>query len=65
MRSVAKVMVDMCAYAGTGNVLKIQELLHICSEHYGEKPEGKQDGPLRKVVDKCAYSSFCRGQRDQ
>ena len=41
MRSVAKVMVDMCAYAGTGNVLKIQELLHICSEHYGEKPEAK------------------------
>lgn len=22
------------AYAGTGNVLKIQHLLHICSEHY-------------------------------
>jgi len=43
MRSVAKVMVDMCAYAGTGNVLKIQELLHICSEHYGEKPEAKEE----------------------
>lgn len=42
MKSVAKVMVDMCAYAGTGNVLKIQELLHICSEHYGEKPETKE-----------------------
>jgi len=42
MKSVAKVMVDMCAYAGTGNVLKIQELLHICSEHYGEKAEAKE-----------------------
>jgi len=43
MKSVAKVMVDMCAYAGTGNVLKIQELLHICSEHYGEKSEAKEN----------------------
>jgi len=30
----ARVMVDICAYAGTGNVLKVQNLLHICSEHY-------------------------------
>ncbi|CAB3406247.1 unnamed protein product [Caenorhabditis bovis] len=27
-------LVDVCAYAGTGNVLKIQKLLHLCSEHY-------------------------------
>jgi 26S proteasome regulatory subunit N1 len=27
-------LVEVCAYAGTGNVLKIQNLLHICSEHY-------------------------------
>lgn len=33
-RSMAKTLVDICAYAGTGNVLKIQQLLHICSEHY-------------------------------
>ncbi|CAG9770682.1 unnamed protein product [Ceutorhynchus assimilis] len=32
--SMATTMVDICAYAGTGNVLKIQQLLHICSEHY-------------------------------
>lgn len=31
---MAKTLVDICAYAGTGNVLKIQSLLHICSEHY-------------------------------
>eukprot|EP00112_Aurelia_sp_Birch-Aquarium-sp1_P012638 Seg2658.4 transcript_id=Seg2658.4/GoldUCD/mRNA.D3Y31 product="26S proteasome non-ATPase regulatory subunit 2" protein_id=Seg2658.4/GoldUCD/D3Y31 len=30
----ASVLVDVCAYAGTGNVLKVQNLLHICSEHY-------------------------------
>lgn len=33
-KSMAVVTVDICAYANTGNVLKIQELLHICSEHY-------------------------------
>ena len=33
-KSMAMTMVDICAYAGTGNVLKIQSLLHICSEHF-------------------------------
>nr|XP_022908061.1 26S proteasome non-ATPase regulatory subunit 2 [Onthophagus taurus] len=33
-RSTAVTMVEVCAYAGTGNVLKVQQLLHICSEHY-------------------------------
>jgi len=37
-RSMATTMVEICAYAGTGNVLKIQQLLHLCSEHYEEKP---------------------------
>ncbi|VDM95777.1 unnamed protein product [Thelazia callipaeda] len=30
-------LIDVCAYTGTGNVLKIQKLLHICSEHYETK----------------------------
>ncbi|CAG0919368.1 unnamed protein product [Notodromas monacha] len=33
-RSMAKTLVEVCAYAGSGNVLKVQNLLHICSEHY-------------------------------
>ncbi|XP_021943715.1 26S proteasome non-ATPase regulatory subunit 2 [Folsomia candida] len=33
-KSMAMTLVEVCAYAGTGNVLKIQKLLHICSEHY-------------------------------
>ena len=36
-RSMATTIVDICAYAGTGNVLKVQQLLHICSEHYDAK----------------------------
>uniref|UniRef100_A0A2M4A5R1 26S proteasome non-ATPase regulatory subunit 2 n=1 Tax=Anopheles triannulatus TaxID=58253 RepID=A0A2M4A5R1_9DIPT len=48
-RSMATTMVEICAYAGTGNVLKIQQLLHLCSEHYepaassGEEPATKKD----------------------
>jgi hypothetical protein len=29
----AQVVLDSAAYAGTGNVLKIQELLGLCGEH--------------------------------
>lgn len=38
-------LVDVCAYAGTGNVLKLQKLLHLCSEHYEteEKKKIKKD----------------------
>lgn len=33
LQSLATILVDVCAYAGSGNVLKIQQLLSICSEH--------------------------------
>lgn len=39
---IAGVLVDTCAYAGTGNVLKIQKLLHICSEHYDTDDEQEE-----------------------
>ena len=61
-RQLAVTLVEICAYAGTGNVLKIQQMLHICSEHYeqdkeapkekkkddkkDEKEEKKEEGPL-------------------
>jgi len=50
-RSMAKTLVDICAYAGTGNVLKIQSLLHICSEHYEPTPETKDDKKDKKKTD--------------
>ncbi|KAK4474032.1 hypothetical protein MN116_003345 [Schistosoma mekongi] len=37
MKSMAHMICDFCAYAGSGNVLKIQNLLHILSEKYEEK----------------------------
>jgi len=49
-RQIAVTLVEVCAYAGTGNVLKIQQLLHICSDHYDqekvetEKKDKKKEG---------------------
>lgn len=31
-KSFAKITLQMCAFAGSGDVLVIQQLLHICSE---------------------------------
>uniref|UniRef100_A0A7S3PYU6 26S proteasome non-ATPase regulatory subunit 2 homolog n=1 Tax=Chaetoceros debilis TaxID=122233 RepID=A0A7S3PYU6_9STRA len=35
----AAVLLDTCAYAGSGNVLKVQEMLHHCAEHLTEDAE--------------------------
>ena len=40
---LAVVLVDMCSFAGTGNVLKVQELLHYCDEHIEKAPKDKKD----------------------
>ena len=42
---MASTMVEVCAFAGTGNVLRVQRLLHVCSEHYDapEKDERQKD----------------------
>ncbi|XP_056645931.1 26S proteasome non-ATPase regulatory subunit 2 [Diorhabda sublineata] len=61
-RLMAITMVDICAFAGTGNVLKVQHLLHICSEHYDttestdktskdkDKKESEKDMSARQAV---------------
>lgn len=43
-------MVEVCAFAGTGNVLRIQRLLHICSEHHEtpDKEERKEKESAKK-----------------
>ena len=35
----AVVVLETCAYAGSGNVLKVQEMLHQCAEHLEEGAE--------------------------
>lgn len=39
----AQVLVDMCSYAGTGNVLKVQQMLHHCTEHVGADKDKEDD----------------------
>ena len=35
----AVILLETCAYAGSGNVLKVQEILHHCAEHLTEDAE--------------------------
>jgi 26S proteasome regulatory subunit N1 len=35
------VLASVCAWAGTGAVLKVQEMLHICNDHIEDKDEKK------------------------
>lgn len=51
-RSMATTMVEICAYAGTGNVLKVQQLLHICSEHYETSEKSDSDSKDKSSKDK-------------
>lgn len=51
LRSFATILVECCAYAGTGNVLKVQHMLHICSEHFDQKEE-KKEGDKESSKDK-------------
>lgn len=46
---MASTMVEVCAFAGTGNVLRVQRLLHVCSEHHeAPEKEEKKDGKEAK-----------------
>lgn len=47
MAKPTSVLASICAWAGTGAVLKIQELLHICNEHMEESDEKKGDELLQ------------------
>eukprot|EP01027_Heterolobosea_sp_BB2_P017777 GEZU01025151.1.p1 GENE.GEZU01025151.1~~GEZU01025151.1.p1 ORF type:complete len:915 (-),score=306.66 GEZU01025151.1:111-2855(-) len=59
-----EITVETCAYAGTGNVLKVQRLLSICGEHEepaekteeGKKEEGKTDGAATAITGNKATS---------
>ena len=43
MSKPASVLIEMCAWAGTGAVLKLQQLLHICNDHIEEKEDKDDD----------------------
>jgi len=50
MAKPTAVLAEICAWAGTGAVLKIQELLHICNEHLEEPEEKKGDELLQSYA---------------
>lgn len=35
----AQILVDICSFAGTSNVLKVQSLLHHCSDHLNKEKD--------------------------
>ena len=43
MAKPAAVLAEVCAWAGTGTVLKLQELLHLCNEHIEDSDDKKGD----------------------
>lgn len=43
MAKPTSVLASVCAWAGTGTVLKLQELLHICNDFIEDKEEKKGD----------------------
>ena len=47
----AATLLDACAYAGTGNVLKVQELLALCGDHEGGEGGGDKDKDGEKEGD--------------
>lgn len=51
----AQVMLESCGYAGTGDVLKIQQLLALCGQHLAqdEEPKPWQVGTM-EFVSLCA-----------
>lgn len=39
MKDFVSLVLESCAYAGSGNVLNIQKLLHLCAEHRDQEIE--------------------------
>ncbi|KAH6676723.1 putative 26S proteasome regulatory subunit rpn-1 [Halenospora varia] len=47
MSKPTSVLAEICAWAGTGTVLKLQELLHICNDHIEDTEDKKGDELLQ------------------
>lgn len=47
MSKPTSVLAEICAWAGTGTVLKLQELLHICNDHIEDSEDKKGDELLQ------------------
>lgn len=56
-RAMSTTLVDICAYVATGNVLKIQHLLHICSENIDASKEGTSPAQTNGTESETTQSS--------
>jgi 26S proteasome regulatory subunit N1 len=57
MAETATVLVEVCSYAGTGNVLKVQEMLAICSEHAVEPKKEEPNGEVPEEAEPATASA--------
>ncbi|KAK7081933.1 26S proteasome non-ATPase regulatory subunit 2 [Halocaridina rubra] len=51
-RQMTSTLIEICAYAGSGNVLKVQEMLHICTDHYDQEETKKDKKEKKEEKDK-------------
>ena len=62
MAKPAAVLAEVCAWAGTGTVLKLQELLHLCNDHIEEKAEDKEGDELIQTYAVLGLSLISMGE---
>jgi 26S proteasome regulatory subunit N1 len=53
----AQILVEICSYAGTSNVLKVQSMLHHCSDHIDKSEKEGEDKDKKEKVDD-TYQAF-------
>ncbi|TKA79347.1 26S proteasome regulatory subunit rpn-1 [Cryomyces minteri] len=62
MSKPASVLAEVCAWAGTGAVLKLQQLLHICNEHIEEDNDEKKGDELLQAYAVIGLSLVAMGE---
>jgi len=62
MSAPTSVLAEVCAWAGTGAVLKLQQLLHICNEHIEESDDEKKGDELLQAYAVIGLSLVAMGE---
>ena len=62
MAKPAGVLAEVCAYAGTGTVLKLQELLHLCNDHIEDGADDKKGDELIQTYAVLGLSLIAMGE---
>ena len=62
MSKPSSVLIEVCAWAGTGAVLKLQQLLHICNEHIEESDEEKKGDEMLQAYAVLGISVIAMGE---